>query len=203
MSARYFTAHRVHERSCSCSEYEASPPFFSQPQVDLSTGRMSGVEALVRWEHPERGLLTPDAFLPCAESTGVIAAIDDWVLREACMQMRAWDHAGLPPISVAVNVSAASLMSGNLADTVVEALRETGADPARLEIELTETVAVEHDDDAIRTIWGGRGARTDGELHGFVSSGRSGLWRSPSTGSAGMTFPGPPGFWRARLPRIR
>lgn len=123
-----------------------------QPQVDLCTGRMSGVEALVRWEHPERGLLTPDAFIPVAESTGMIAAIDDWVLQEACRQMRAWDHAGLPPISVAVNVSAASLMSGNLAETIVDVLRETGADPARLEIELTETVAVEHDDDAIRTI---------------------------------------------------
>ena len=123
-----------------------------QPQIDLCTGRMCGVEALVRWQHPERGLLTPDAFLPVAESTGMIAAIDDWVLREACRQMRAWDHAGLAPISVAVNVLATRLMIGNLAETVIEVLRDTGADPARLEVELTETVAVEHDEDAIRTI---------------------------------------------------
>lgn len=123
-----------------------------QPQIDVASGRMVGVEALVRWEHPERGLLTPDRFIPLAESTGMVVAIDDWVLREACAQMRAWDAAGLGPLGVAVNMSAQRLVSGDLAGTIAEALRETAAEPARLEIELTETVAVEPDSDAVRAI---------------------------------------------------
>ncbi|MDQ4024499.1 MAG: EAL domain-containing protein [Actinomycetota bacterium] len=123
-----------------------------QPQIDLSSGRMVGVEALVRWEHPERGLLTPDRFIPLAESTGMIVDIDDWVIREACAQMRAWDEAGLESLAVAVNVSAHRLVSGDLAGTVAAVLHDTAADPARLEIELTETVAVEPDSDAVRAI---------------------------------------------------
>ena len=140
----------VHDLRSAVSERQLR--LLYQPQIDLRTGRMSGVEALVRWEHPERGLLSPDAFLPVAESTGMIVAIDDWVLREACTQMRSWDQAGHPPISVAVNVSATSLMSGNVANTLIEVVRQTGVDPSRLEIELTETVAVEHDDEAVRAI---------------------------------------------------
>ena len=123
-----------------------------QPQIDLSSGRMVGVEALVRWEHPERGLLTPDRFIPLAESTGMIVDIDDWVIREACTQKRAWDEAGLESLAVAVNVSAHRLVTGDLAGTVAAALRDTGGDAARLEIELTETVAVEPDSDAVRAI---------------------------------------------------
>ena len=123
-----------------------------QPQIDLGTGRMSGVEALVRWQHPQRGLLTPGAFITAAETSGLITAIDDWVLREAVRQISRWDRAGLPPISVAVNMSAASLMGGHLAKTVDEVLRDAGTDPARLEIELTETIAVDHDEAAIRTV---------------------------------------------------
>jgi len=123
-----------------------------QPQVDVSSGRMVSVEALVRWEHPERGLLTPDRFIPVAETTGMIIAIDDWVLREACTQMRAWDEAGLASLGVAVNVSARRLVTGDLAGTIADVLRDTVTDPARLEIELTETVAVESDSEAVRAI---------------------------------------------------
>ena len=123
-----------------------------QPQIELPSGRMVGVEALVRWEHPERGLLSPDRFIPLAESTGLIVDIDDWVVREACTQMRAWDQAGLASLHVGVNISAHRLVSGDLAGTLAEVLRDTAADPARLEIELTETVAVEPDSAAVHAI---------------------------------------------------
>ncbi len=123
-----------------------------QPQVDLTSGRMTGVEALVRWQHPERGLITPDEFVPVAESTGIIVAIDDWVLREACTQLRAWDDAGLAPLHMAVNVSARRLVTDDLACTISSVLRDTGLRAGRLEIELTETVAVERDGEAAAAI---------------------------------------------------
>lgn len=109
-----------------------------QPQVDVCSGCMTGVEALVRWEHPTRGLLSPDRFILVAEDNGMIAAIDEWVLRQACWQMRAWDSAGLQSLhTVAVNVSGRSLVSGDLADTIGAALRANAVDPARLELEIT------------------------------------------------------------------
>lgn len=123
-----------------------------QPQVDVSSGRMTGVEALVRWEHPERGLIIPDEFIPTAESTGVIVDIDDWVLREACAQLRRWDDIGLPSLCMAVNVSARRLTTGDLATTVAAVLRDTEVAPERLEIELTETAAIKTDDDPVPTI---------------------------------------------------
>lgn len=123
-----------------------------QPQIDLPSGRMTAVEALVRWEHPARGLLTPDRFIALAETTGLVVAIDDWVLREACAQLRSWDDAGLPRLDVAVNVSAHRLAAPDLAHSVGAVLRETGLAPQRLEIEITETVAVEHDATAVSTI---------------------------------------------------
>lgn len=123
-----------------------------QPQVDLSSGRVTGVEALVRWAHPDRGLLTPDRFIAAAESTGMIVSIDDWVLREACAQLRAWDAAGLRPLDMAVNVSARRLVSGDLAAAIAAVAHETGVDACRLEIEITETVAVEQEADAVEAI---------------------------------------------------
>jgi len=125
---------------------------FYQPQVDVTTGAVSAVEALVRWQHPERGLLAPDAFIPAAEATGDVIALDDWVLDAACAQLSAWDAAGVPPISLAVNVSARRLVTGDLAATVAASLLRAGIAPSRLEIEITETVAVEHDDVAIDAI---------------------------------------------------
>jgi diguanylate cyclase (GGDEF)-like protein/PAS domain S-box-containing protein len=123
-----------------------------QPQVELSTGRVTGVEALVRWERSGHGLVAPGVFISAAEQTGMIGAIDDWVLREACHQLRAWDQAGLEPLHVAVNVSASRLLTDDLAGTVAAVTGDTGIDPGRLEIEITETVAVEHDTDAVATI---------------------------------------------------
>jgi len=123
-----------------------------QPQVALATGTMTGVEALVRWQHPERGLLGPHEFIGAAEQTGEIVSIDDWVLREACRQLRRWDAAGLAGQQVAVNVSARRLVAGDLPETVAAVLAETGVAPERLELELTETVAVEHDDAAVKAL---------------------------------------------------
>ncbi|MDP9383894.1 MAG: bifunctional diguanylate cyclase/phosphodiesterase [Actinomycetota bacterium] len=128
-----------------------------QPQVDLRTGRVIGVEALVRWQHPRLDVLTPDRFIPVAESTGMIVEIDDWVLREACRQARAWDDAGLPPLEVAVNVSARRLVTGDLASTVETVVRDVGIDARRLEIEITETVAVDHEANAVEAIVRTRG----------------------------------------------
>ncbi len=123
-----------------------------QPQIDLLSGRMTGVEALVRWEHPDRGMLTPDRFIPLAEHTGTIVAIDDWVLREACGQLRAWDDTGLAPLDIAVNVSASRLATGDLPARIAAAVREAGIAARRLEIEITETVAVDDDDAAVSGI---------------------------------------------------
>jgi predicted signal transduction protein with EAL and GGDEF domain len=123
-----------------------------QPQVDVASGHMIGVEALVRWRHPRRGLLAPDEFIPTAEATGLITPIDDWVLHEACRQLRAWDDAGVRPLHMAVNVSARRLGADGLPEAVRAAIRDAGIAPVRLEIELTETVAVEHDGHAAAAI---------------------------------------------------
>jgi len=123
-----------------------------QPQVDVVSGRMTGVEALVRWEHPELGLIGPDRFIPCAERAGLIAAIDDWVMREACTQLREWDAAGLPTFGMAVNVSAGRLLTGSLSWDVAALLLDIGIAPERLEIEITETVALEYDGEAVAGI---------------------------------------------------
>jgi diguanylate cyclase (GGDEF)-like protein/PAS domain S-box-containing protein len=123
-----------------------------QPQVDLKSGQVTGVEALVRWQHPERGLLTPDLFIDAAESTGIICDIDDWVLTEACSQLRAWDDSGLAPLRLAVNVSPQRLVTGDLAESVTAALAAVGLPPGRLEIEITETVGVEHEAQAVTAI---------------------------------------------------
>jgi diguanylate cyclase (GGDEF)-like protein len=123
-----------------------------QPQVDVASGHMTGVEALVRWQHPERGRLSPDQFIPTAEQTGLITAIDDWVVREACRQLRTWDDAGLTSLHMAVNVSARRLATKDLAAVVEAALRAARIAPERLEIELTETVAVEHNEQAVAAL---------------------------------------------------
>jgi len=112
-----------------------------QPIFDVVSGRMSGVEALVRWQHPERGLLPPDRFLPLAEETGLVVAVDTWVLRTACLQTRDWLDAGLGPLRVAVNISGRTFQQPRLADTVFHVLREARLDPGMLELEVSENVA--------------------------------------------------------------
>jgi diguanylate cyclase (GGDEF)-like protein len=111
-----------------------------QPKVNLKTGDITGAEALLRWTHPTRGLVSPAEFIPVAEDSGLILAIDKWVLREACTQARIWLSAGLPPITMAVNVSAMELRNENFSDGIFEVLDQTGLDPSFLELELTESV---------------------------------------------------------------
>ncbi len=109
-----------------------------QPQVDTRTGGISGLEALLRWQHPEMGLIPPNDFIAVAESSGLIVPIGEWVLRTACMQGRAWQDAGLPAIPIAVNVSAIQLRQQGFCELIRSVLRETGLDPKYLELELTE-----------------------------------------------------------------
>jgi len=120
-----------------------------QPQIELATGRVVAVEALCRWQHPQRGAISPDIFIPAAEQTGIITTIDTWVLRTACMALRGWFDEGLPPMRVAVNLSGRDLESDDLVQTVREALAESMLEPWRLELELTETVAVSQAETAI------------------------------------------------------
>ena len=115
-----------------------------QPQVDLNTGSVIGAEALIRWQHPDRGLVEPVEFVPIAEECGLIKPIGRWVVREACRQARAWQDAGLRPIPVAVNVSAVEFRNKDFLKHILEVLRETGLDPRYLEIELTESVLMTH-----------------------------------------------------------
>ncbi|HWH28398.1 MAG TPA: EAL domain-containing protein [Mycobacteriales bacterium] len=115
-----------------------------QPQFDLATGQVRGVEALVRWHHPERGMVRPDEFIPLAEDTGLIVPLGRWVLQEACRQAASWRSAGLPPVCLAVNVSGSQLDEQFL-DDVDAVLRDTGLPPDQLELEVTESVAVAED----------------------------------------------------------
>lgn len=113
-----------------------------QPKVSLTTGKIYGMEALVRWEHPTRGLLGPDEFIPLAEESGQIVEIDRFVLHEACRQAREWYGTDVSPL-VSVNVSARHLRYANLVEDVARALRDTGLNPAYLAIEISETVVME------------------------------------------------------------
>jgi len=115
-----------------------------QPKVNLKTGAITSVEALVRWQHPERGLLLPGQFLTIAEDTGMIVAIGQWVLREACRQTREWLDAGQLAVPVAVNISSLEFRSGQFLEGVQVALKNTCLDPSFLELELTETVLMQH-----------------------------------------------------------
>lgn len=109
-----------------------------QPQLSLSSGAVVGVEALIRWQHPQRGLVPPGEFIPLAEDSQQIVDIGNWTLREACRQMRAWADAGLPPIKVAVNLAARHFVVAELATTIAALLAEYRIPPQLLEIEITE-----------------------------------------------------------------
>ena len=123
-----------------------------QPQLSLTTGEVVGLEALVRWQHPERGLLAPGTFLPVAEDAGLMEALDGRVLESACRQGSLWTARGLFPLRIAVNVSARQLTHSPLAAVVASLLSETGFDPRYLELEITENVFLESRRDAVRTI---------------------------------------------------
>ena len=111
-----------------------------QPKVDLRTGLIIGVESLIRWQHPEHGIISPLRFIGLAEESGLIVAIGDWVLQTACRQNKAWQDAGLAPISISVNVSPRQFEEKRLVERVALALEQSGLDPALLELEVTESL---------------------------------------------------------------
>lgn len=125
---------------------------YYQPQIDLHSGRVVGAEALVRWHHPERGLVPPDKFIPLAEETGIITPLGEWVLSTACMQNKVWQSQGFPAIPIAVNVSLRQFQQKDFAGTVVRIIEETGIDPRYLELELTEGHLAEDAEEAIKIL---------------------------------------------------
>jgi diguanylate cyclase (GGDEF)-like protein len=114
-----------------------------QPRVGVKSGRISGVEALVRWRHPHSGVISPSRFIPVAEQTGLIDSIGDWVLRTACKQMRRWIDGGIAPRRIAVNISVRQLRRGDLPARVAAILEECGLEPRYLELEITESTLME------------------------------------------------------------
>jgi EAL domain-containing protein (putative c-di-GMP-specific phosphodiesterase class I) len=115
-----------------------------QPKVNLDTGEITGVEALIRWQRPDRGLVPPSDFVPIAEDCGLIVPIGQWVLREACRQAREWQDAGLPFKRVSINVSANEFRAKTFLAGVSSILRETGLEARYLDLELTESVLMQH-----------------------------------------------------------
>ncbi|MEO0458055.1 MAG: EAL domain-containing protein [Cyanobacteria bacterium P01_A01_bin.114] len=116
---------------------------YYQPRINLISGEIKGVEALIRWQHPKMGLVSPKVFISLAEDNGLILPIGEWVLRQACLQNKAWQTAGLPPITVAVNLSPKQFRQPNLVQRVAQILKDTGLEPYHLELEITESTAIQ------------------------------------------------------------
>jgi diguanylate cyclase (GGDEF)-like protein len=123
-----------------------------QPQVNVASGATVGVEALVRWQHPQRGLLLPSAFIGIAEDSGMIIDIGKWVLREACRQQYAWSLCHVPSLRMAVNISAVQFRCDDFTHSVHTIIQDTEVDPGFIELELTENVAMHHADDILKTL---------------------------------------------------
>ncbi|MEH1836771.1 MAG: EAL domain-containing protein [Nostoc sp.] len=117
---------------------------YYQPRVNILTGEITGMEALLRWQHPEMGLVAPSVFIPLAEESGLIVPIGEWVLRTACSQNKTWQDIGLPPMTIAVNLSLKQFRQPKLVETIAEVLEQTGLEPRFLELEITETTAIEN-----------------------------------------------------------
>jgi diguanylate cyclase (GGDEF)-like protein len=123
-----------------------------QPKVDIATGRMNSVEALLRWRHPTRGLIGPLEFLPLAEETGLMLSIGEWVLREACRQARQWQREGLPFLRISVNISPIHFRQSKFLEIVRSALLDHDVEPQYLEIELTETTVMDHAESSVAVL---------------------------------------------------
>ena len=123
-----------------------------QPRIDVSRGTTVGVEALVRWQHPDRGMIAPNDFIPLAEEIGMISLIGEWVLQAACRQNRAWQDAGLPQTKVSINLSAHQLLSPLFADTLERIVHDSGLDVKWLELEITETSLMENIEASLDTL---------------------------------------------------
>jgi EAL domain-containing protein (putative c-di-GMP-specific phosphodiesterase class I) len=115
---------------------------YYQPKADTITGKAHSAEALIRWHHPQHGLILPDEFIPAAEESGLIDSIGEWVLREACRKFKEWQRDGLPLQRVAVNVAASQFRHGNLLEVIRRALDDAGLEPRHLELELTESAVM-------------------------------------------------------------
>lgn len=123
-----------------------------QPKANLETGELSGFEALIRWQHPHRGLVPPSEFIPIAESSGLIVDLGHWVIKSACQQMQLWQEQGLGNIPVAVNLSALELEKPNIANLIIQTLEECSIKPCHFEIEVTESIAVDNMDSAKKSL---------------------------------------------------
>lgn len=115
---------------------------YYQPQIDLKTKKIIGLEALLRWIHPELGYVSPAEFIPVAEQTGLIVPIGEWVIKEACRKNKDWQEKGYPSITLAVNLSARQFMDSNLVPTIIRILKETKLDPKYLDLEITESISI-------------------------------------------------------------
>lgn len=125
---------------------------FYQPKINISTGQLSGVEALIRWKHPEMGLINPSSFIPFAEQSGLILQLGEWVLNEACQACQSWQDQGHKPITVAVNISPKQFAQQNIVEMVTHALTKSGLAPAYLELEITESAVMENMDKAAKKL---------------------------------------------------
>ncbi|MCU1448378.1 MAG: diguanylate phosphodiesterase, partial [Acidimicrobiales bacterium] len=125
-----------------------------QPIVSIDGGCLLGMEALVRWQHPDQGIIGPDAFIAIAEDTGLIRPLGSWILGQACRQLREWSEAGLPVGVLSVNLSGRQLTSSDLRDSVVDAITATGIRPAQLRFEITESVLMEDVEFSIQLLRG-------------------------------------------------
>jgi diguanylate cyclase (GGDEF)-like protein/PAS domain S-box-containing protein len=123
-----------------------------QPQVDLASGRITGMEALIRWNDPVKGEVLPKDFISVAEELGLIVRLGEWVFRTACRQLRAWEDEGIRDVAVSVNLSPRQFMSRNLVPSLLAAVREAGVDPRRIEIEITETMAMRNLEQSIEIL---------------------------------------------------
>jgi EAL domain-containing protein (putative c-di-GMP-specific phosphodiesterase class I) len=123
-----------------------------QPKVNLETGKVVGLEALVRWQHPELGLISPVRFIPVAEESGLIVPMGDWILRTACEQAAAWQREGIAEMPVAVNLSARQFLQPDLVSRVSEIIRETRLQPGLLELELTESLSMDSPEKSIAVL---------------------------------------------------
>jgi diguanylate cyclase (GGDEF)-like protein len=135
-------------RALERSEFEV----YYQPVLDINTRKIVGMEALVRWHHPELGLVQPAEFIPLAEDTGMIVPIGEWVLRTACAQNKSWQAAGFAPLSLAVNLSVRQFQQQNLSEVIARILQETGLNAHDLELELTESSIMKNAESAVRTL---------------------------------------------------
>jgi EAL domain-containing protein (putative c-di-GMP-specific phosphodiesterase class I) len=125
-----------------------------QPQIDIATRRMIGIEALLRWQHPERGRIPPDRFIPLAEDKGLIVPIGEWVLEQACAQAVRWQSAGAPALRISVNVSPVQFHNRDLVGAVRRVLERSGLAAHHLELEITERVLMEHTEANLETLRG-------------------------------------------------